>query len=393
MTFEDVRSLTEQYVEGTYARFPLAIESGHGATCVDFDGKRYIDFGSGIGVNALGFADADWAAAVSSQAARVAHTSNLYYSLPGALVARDLCEKSGMKKVFFCNSGAEANEGAIKAARKWGEMHKGRDCCEIITLCNSFHGRTVATLAATGQDVMHTHFFPFPEGFCYVEPGDIANLSDKITGKTCAVMIELIQGEGGVVPLTTDFVQGVAALCQERDILLIVDEVQTGIGRTGWLYCYQSFGLSPDIVSSAKGLASGLPFGAVLFGARTAGTLTPGEHATTFGMNLVAAAGAMVVLSRLDNAFLNTVKEKGRYISDALSRCENVASVTGMGLMIGVLPKRGDARDIVSKCMDKGLIVLTAKNKVRLLPPLVISDAEINNGLAILTEVLQEVAQ
>ncbi|MEG2204007.1 MAG: acetylornithine/succinylornithine family transaminase [Oscillospiraceae bacterium] len=390
MTFNELRALDAQYVAGTYARSPLAVKCGHGATCEDFDGKEYIDFSSGIGVNSLGFADPDWVRAVSEQAAAFSHICNLYYTLPGVLVAEALCKRTGMKKVFFANSGAEANEGAIKTARKYAQDHFGPERYEIVTLRNSFHGRTVTTLAATGQDAMHTHFDPFTEGFVYAKANDTEDVKAKISEKTCAVMLELIQGEGGVIPLEQAFVREVAALCRERELLLIIDEVQTGIGRTGTLYCYQQFGITPDLVTSAKGLGAGLPIGAVLFGEKTADTLGLGDHGTTFGMNPVVCAGAKVVLDKLDDAALAAVTAKGKTISERVSRCENVASVTGMGLMIGILPKKGSSKEIAAACLKKGLIVLTAKEKIRLLPPLTISDAELEAGVGLLLEALEE---
>lgn len=391
MTFSEIKQLDQTYVEGTYNRAPLAVKCGKGAVCEDFDGKSYIDFSSGIGVNALGFADPEWVAAVSQQAANVAHISNLYYTEPGVTTARLLCEKSSMKKVFFCNSGAEANEGMIKAARKYAQTKYGKERHEIISLVNSFHGRTITTLAATGQAAMHVNFDPFTTGFVYAEANNFSDLLAKVNDKTAAVMIELVQGEGGVLPLDADYVQQIAQLCKQKDLLLLVDEVQTGIGRTGSFFCYQAYGIMPDIVSSAKGLGSGLPIGAVLFSEKTAGTLVAGDHGSTFGMNPIACAGAQVVLNRIDEAFLSAVKQKGEKIISTVTQSANVASVTGMGLMIGITPKKGTAKEIVASCLVKGLIVLTAHDKVRLLPPLVITDAELEKGLAILLNALEEV--
>lgn len=392
MTFSEIKKLDQAYVEATYGRSALAVKCGKCATCEDFDGKSYIDFSSGIGVNSLGFADPEWVKAVSEQAACFAHISNLYYTLPGVQAAKLLCEKSGMKKVFFSNSGAEANEGMIKAARKYAQTKYGKERCEIITLVNSFHGRTITTVAATGQKSMHVNFDPFTPGFVYAEANNFEDLVSKVNGKTAAVMIEMIQGEGGVIPLDAEYVNKVAAFCKEKDILLLVDEVQTGIGRTGHFYCYQAFNIQPDIVSSAKGLASGLPIGAILFGEKTAGTLVAGDHGSTFGMNPIVCAGAKVVLGRINEEFLSEVIRKGKKISDAISKCSNVESITGMGLMIGIMPKNGTSKEIAAKCLEKGLIVLTAHEKVRLLPPLVITDNELDKGLAILTEVLEEAA-
>ncbi|HWP51311.1 MAG TPA: acetylornithine/succinylornithine family transaminase [Clostridia bacterium] len=390
MTFSEIKELDQAYVAHTYGRANFALKCGKGATCEDFDGKSYIDFSSGIGVNSLGFADSEWVKAVSEQASCFAHISNLYYTAPGVQAAKQLCEKSGMKKVFFGNSGAEANEGMIKTARKYAQVKYGKERYEIITLVNSFHGRTITTVAATGQASMHVNFDPFTPGFVYAEANNFDNVLSKVSDKTAGIMVEMVQGEGGVIPLDTDFVKKIAALCAEKDILLLVDEVQTGIGRTGYFYSYQAFGIQPDIVSSAKGLASGLPIGAVLFGEKTAETLVAGDHGSTFGMNPIACAGANVVLNRLTNAFLDEVTRKGKKLSEAIAKCPNVASVTGMGMMIGIMPKKGTSKDIAAKCLEKGLIVLTAHEKVRLLPPLVITDTELEQGLTILLEVLEE---
>ncbi len=390
MTFSEIKELDQTYVAHTYGRANFAPKCGKGATCEDFEGKSYIDFSSGIGVNSLGFADPEWVKAVSEQAACLAHMSNLYYTAPGAQLAKKLCEKSGMKKVFFGNSGAEANEGMIKAARKYAQVKYGKERYEIITLVNSFHGRTITTVAATGQVSMHVNFDPFTPGFVYAEANYFDDVVSKVSGKTAAIMMEMVQGEGGVIPLDTHFVKKVAALCAEKDILLLVDEVQTGIGRTGYFYCYQAFGIQPDIVSSAKGLAGGLPIGAVLFSEKTADTFVPGDHGSTFGMNPIACAGANVVLNRLDDTFLADVTRKGQKLVNAICKCENVESVTGMGMMIGIMPKKGTSKEIVAKCLEKGLVTLTAHEKVRLLPPLVITDAELEQGLAILLEVLEE---
>jgi acetylornithine/N-succinyldiaminopimelate aminotransferase len=393
MNFSQIKAMDEQYVAGTYGRFNLAVKSGSGATCEDFEGKKYIDFSSGIGVNSLGFADAEWVAAITGQAAKVAHISNLYYTEPGVHLAKTLCERTGMKKVFFCNSGAEANEGAIKTARKYSKDNYGEERYEIITLNNSFHGRTIATLAATGQEHFHTNFGPFPEGFVYADAYDAEAVKAKINSKTCAVMIEMIQGEGGVVPLDKEFVSKVAQLCRENDLLLIVDEVQTGIGRTGSLCAFMQYNIAPDILTLAKGLGSGLPIGALLFGEKTQKTLGLSDHGTTFGMNPVVCAGANVVLKRIDELFLSSVREKGELLSKALKKCPNVESVAGLGLMIGIKPKKGEPKEIVTKCIERGLIVLTAKDKVRLLPPLVISIEELTAGVDILVKVLEEFDQ
>ena len=393
MNFSQIKALDEQYVAGTYGRFNLAVKSGSGATCEDFEGKKYIDFSSGIGVNSLGFADAEWVAAIAGQAAKVAHISNLFYTEPGVRLAKTLCERTGLKKVFFCNSGAEANEGAIKTARKYSKDNFGDERYEIITLSNSFHGRTIATLAATGQDHFHTNFGPFPDGFVYAKAYDAEDVKSKISSKTCAVMIEMVQGEGGVVPLEKDFVSKVDQLCRENDLLLIVDEVQTGIGRTGSLCTFMQYDITPDILTLAKGLGSGLPIGALMFGEKTQKTLGLSDHGTTFGMNPVTCAGANVVLKRIDDQFLSSVRAKGEFLTKAINRCSNVESIAGLGLMIGIKPKKGEPKEIVAKCIENGLIVLTAKDKVRLLPPLVINSEELAAGVEILTKVLEEFNQ
>lgn len=390
MTFSDIKELDSAYIAPTYGRFNLAVKCGKGAVCVDFDGKEYIDFSSGIGVNSLGFADAEWVAAISQQAACLAHISNLYYTAPGVLTAKQLCEKSGMKKVLFANSGAEANEGMIKAARKYAQVKYGKQRCEIITLLNSFHGRTITTVAATGQPSMHVNFDPFTPGFVYAQANNFDDVVAKISDKTAAIMIELVQGEGGVIALERDFVKRIASLCAQNDILLLVDEVQTGIGRTGHFYCYQAFGILPDIVSSAKGLGNGLPIGAVLFSEKTAEIFVPGDHGSTFGMNPICCAGANVVLNRLTDEFLADISRKGRDLVNAIALNDNVEEITGMGLMIGISLKKGVSKEICAKCLERGLIVLTAHEKVRLLPPLTITDSELEQGLSILLEVLGE---
>ena len=381
MNSQQIKSLDQEYVAHTYGRFDLALVQGSGATAVDAEGNRYIDFGSGIGVNSLGYSDPQWAEAVAKQAALLNHTSNLYYTQPDVLLAQSLCQRSGMKRVFFGNSGAEANEGAIKAARKYSFEKYGPDRYEIITLVNSFHGRTMATLTATGQESFHNYFFPFNEGFVYALANDIADVKAKTTCKTCAILLEMVQGEGGVIPLDKAFVQQVADHCREQDLLLLVDEVQTGIGRTGSFFAYQQFDIQPDIVSCAKGLGGGLPIGGVLFSEKTQDVLGSGDHGSTFGGNPVVCAGANVVMERLDDAFLEEVKAKGAYFKEKLEQMDNVESVTGLGLMIGVQLKRGDSKAAASACIQRGLLVLTAKAKVRFLPPLTISYEEIDEGL------------
>ncbi len=382
MTTQQFYDADAQYVAQTYARFPLALVKGAGATCWDADGKAYIDFTSGIGVNSLGFCDAGWVVAVTQQAASLQHTSNLYYTEPYIRAARLLCEKTGMKKVFFANSGAEANEGAIKAARKYSFDKYGAGRSGIVTLTNSFHGRTVTTLAATGQDAFHNYFYPFTDGFTYAEANDIAALEAKIDDQTCAVMLELVQGEGGVIALEKAYVQAVARICTKRDILLIVDEVQTGIGRTGTLYAYEQFGVRPDLVTSAKGLGGGLPLGAVLFGAKTESVFGAGDHATTYGGNPIACAGAAYILEKMNDTFLATVRQKGTFIRDRLCEMPHVNEVSGLGMMLGVtLDETTGAKDVLLQAMNNGVLVLTAKNKLRLLPPLNIGWNELETGL------------
>ena len=353
MDFSTLQTLDNTYVAHTYGRFPVAIKQGSGAVCTDSSGKQYLDFTAGIGVNSLGFCSPQWVEAVSKQAATLNHTSNLYYTEPGIVLAQKLCEKSGMKRVFFSNSGAEANEGAIKAARKYSFDAYGEGRYEIISLHNSFHGRTITTLAATGQAVFHTKFNPFTEGFVFAEANNIESVKALVSEKTCAVMLECIQGEGGVVPLEKEFVQAVAALCQEKDLLLIIDEVQTGLGRTGSFFSYQQFGVQPDIVSAAKGLGGGLPIGAVLFGEKTMDTMDAGTHGSTFGANPIVCAGANVVVDSLDDDFLSGVKEKSAFIFEKVAKFPHVQSVTGLGLMIGVSFDDGiTGKQVVDKCLD-----------------------------------------
>lgn len=378
-----------QYIANTYGRFPLEAASGKNATCVDGDGRAYIDFSSGIGVNSLGFCDDGWAAAVARQAATLQHISNLYYTAPMVKVAKVLCERTFADKVFFCNSGAEANEGMIKTARKYSFDKYGKGRHRILALENSFHGRTVTTLSATGQEVFHRSFDPFTDGFSFVEAGDAAALDRAADGETCGILLELIQGEGGVVPLDREFVAAAARICKERDILLMVDEVQTGIGRTGKLLCCEHYGITPDLVSLAKGLGGGLPLGAVLFGEKCAHTLGPGDHATTFGGNPVACAGAAEVLARIDDRLLAQVGEKGAYITKAVERMPHVVSVEGKGLMLGVTLEGVNSREAAAACLENGLIILTAKAKLRMLPPLTITYPEIDEGLKRLKEVLE----
>ena len=366
----DIKALDRQYVANTYARFPVEIVSGKGSLVKDDAGKEYIDMGSGIGMTAFGIADEEWLAAVTEQLRRVQHMSNLYYTEPCVRLAEELCVRSGMKKVFFCNSGAEANEGAIKAARKYAAEKKGRDHFTIVTLENSFHGRTITTLAATGQEHYHEQFQPLTPGFVHARPGDTAGtIALAREHKAAGILIECIQGEGGVVPLDRAYVRALADFCREEDVLLMVDEVQTGNGRTGALYACMEYGVRPDILSTAKGLGGGLPLGAVLLGDKTEGVLGTGDHGSTFGGNPIACAGALSVIRRLTDPFRASVAEKGRYVRERLAGAEGVEEITGLGLMIGIRTVR-PAGDVVRACMENGVLCLTAKEKVRLLPAL-----------------------
>ena len=366
----ELKTIDKEYVANTYARFPVEPVSGKGSLVWDEAGKEYIDMGSGIGVTAFGIADDAWVAAVTEQLGKLQHMSNLYYTEPCAMLAKMLCERSGMKKVFFCNSGAEANEGAIKAARKYAAEKKGPEYYTIVTLENSFHGRTLTTLAATGQDHYHELFQPLTPGFVHAPANDLEAVKNAaLQAKAAAVMIECVQGEGGVIPMEKAFVQGLADFCKKEDILLLVDEVQTGNGRTGELYAYMNFGVQPDVVSTAKGLGGGLPLGAVLFGEKTEFTLGAGDHGSTFGGNPVCCAGALSVLGRIDDQLLKGVKEKSAYIFKTLEGAPGVESVSGMGLMIGIKTVK-PAGDVVRACMENGVLCLTAKDKVRLLPAL-----------------------
>lgn len=384
----NTKELDNQYVAHAYGRFDVALTKGQGSTLYDADGKKYIDFGSGIGVTAFGINDPVWTKAVEEQLHRVQHTSNLYYTAPCAKLAQLLCEKSGMKKVFFGNSGAEANEGAIKFARKYSFDKYGAGRSTIITLVNSFHGRTITTLAATGQDSFHTVFDPFTPGFKYCPANDIAALQAAATDDVCAVLFECVQGEGGVNNLSPTFVSAIAKLAKEKDILIAVDEVQTGNGRTGTYFAYQQYGITPDIVTTAKGLGGGLPIGAVLFGEKLQDTMTPGSHGSTFGGNPVVAAGACSIVERIDDDFLSEVQRKSEKIRTALAKVKGVQSISGMGLMLGIETDK-PAGEVAKACLANGLLILTAKTKLRLLPALNISDAELDEGLEILKGVLE----
>ena len=380
----NIKELDSKYIANTYARFPIEIVKGKGSKLYDENGKEYIDMGTGIGVSIFGVGDEEWVGAVTEQLTTLQHTSNLYYSSPCVKLAEILCEKTGAKKVFFSNSGAEANECAIKAARKYAAEKKGADYNNIITLNNSFHGRTITTLAATGQETFHKDFLPLTEGFLYADAGDLEGIRKLIEeNKVCAVMIEPIQGEGGVVPLGEDFVKGLEKLCKENDILLIVDEVQTGNGRTGALYGFMKYGISPDIVSTAKGLGGGLPLGATMFFEKTEDVYTPGTHGSTFGGNPVCCAGAYNIIKRLDSDFLNEVEKKHDYIINELQNSEGVISITGLGLMLGIETEK-DVSEVLKECQNKGVLPIKAKNKLRLLPPLNISFEDLKTAVEVI---------
>ena len=383
--------LTEKdalYVANTYGRAPIEVAYGKGSIVTDRYGKKYIDMGSGIAVNSFGVADDTWVAAVTEQLKKVQHASNLYYTEPCVLLAEALCKRTGMKKVFFGNSGAEANECAIKTARKYAAEHKDPSYYTIITLKNSFHGRTITTLAATGQDVFHQSFTPLTEGFIYAEANDLDSVKKLVLEhKTAAIMIECVQGEGGVNVLDESFVKGVAEICKAEDIIFIVDEVQTGNGRCGALYAYMTYGVTPDIGTTAKGLGGGLPIGACMFGEKTEFVLKAGDHGSTFGGNPAAAAGALSIISRIDDALLADVTKKGQYIIDELTGAKGVELVTGKGLIVGVKPVR-PLNDVINDCFAAGLICLTAKDKVRLLPALNIPFDTLKEAVAVLKEVL-----
>ena len=386
MNMESIISLDKEYVAGTYGRFPVELVSGKGSRVTDVNGKTYIDMGSGIGVTAFGFGDDTWTAAVTAQLGKLQHTSNLYYTEPCAKLAEALCLRTGMKKVFFSNSGAEANECAIKVARKYSADTKGAEHYTIITLEHSFHGRTLTTLSATGQDHFHTLFNPLTPGFVHVRPNDIAALEAAVDSvKPAGVFFEVIQGEGGVLPLTKEFVQAAAKLCKERDIPLMIDEVQTGNGRTGQLYGYMNFDIQPDIVSTAKGLGGGLPIGATMMNEKMQNVLRPGDHGSTYGGNPVCCAGALSVIQRLDEAFLSEVRAKSEYVFHALQGAEGVEAITGMGLMIGIKTVK-PAKEVLNACMEQGVLCLTAKDKLRLLPALNIPMELLEKAVAVIKE-------
>lgn len=392
MTHDELKLLDSQYTMGTYGRFDVDIDRGKGATLYSLDGREYIDFSSGIGVNSVGCAHPKWVEAISAQAAKLGHISNLFYSQPYAELAQTLCERSGMANAFFSNSGAEANEGMIKLARKYSFDKYGKGRGTVLTLQNSFHGRTITTLAATGQDVFHHYFFPFTEGFRYAEAGSMDSVEAVAGHDVCAVMLELVQGEGGVLPMEPSFVHDLAVLCAERDWLLLVDEVQTGVGRTGTLFAFQQYGILPDVISFAKGVAGGLPMGGFLASEKCRNVLNAGTHATTFGGNPICAAAALAVLEILDEDALAAVREKGDYIR---SRIEDMGvtclgSTRGLGMMIGVeVVGEETNKALAAKLMEHGLLVLTAGKVLRMLPPLTITTEEIDRGLHIIKEALQ----
>ena len=366
----DIRELDKQYIADTYARYPVTLLCGKGALAYDDKGKEYIDMGAGIGVNAFGYADPVWLSAVIEQASTLQHVSNLYYTAPAPKLAELLCQKTGMKKAFFCNSGAEANECLLKAARKYAAGKKGAEYSTVLTIKNSFHGRTLTTLAATGQEHYHELYAPLTPGFVYAQAGDIHGVMRLCQeNKVAAVFFECIQGEGGVIPLSREFVQDMASFAAEEDILVCVDEVQTGNGRTGALYSYMNYGITPDLVSTAKGLAGGLPIGACLMGEKVRDVFAPGDNGSTFGANPVCCAAALSIVSRLDDDFLKTVREKGELLKAAFDGAPGVKSVSGMGLMLGLETEK-PAAEVVNACLEGGVLCLTAKNKVRLLPPL-----------------------
>ena len=391
MNYEEIKALDEQYVMHTYSRFPVAVDHGKGATVWDTEGKEYIDFTAGIAVSSLGYNNEGWVNAITQQASKLGHISNLFYAEPYAKVAQKLCTRTGMSNVMFGNSGAEANEAMIKLARKYSFDKYGKGRGTIITLHHSFHGRTITTLAATGQDKFHNYFFPFTEGFRYADANDLDSIEAVAGHDVCGVMFELVQGEGGVLPLDKEFVQSVAELCAKRDWLLLIDEVQTGVGRTGSLFAFQQYGIQPDVVSFAKGIAGGLPFGGVMAGEKCKDVFTPGTHGTTFGGNPVAAAAAAYVLDTIDDEMMQQVQEKGAYLRSQIEAMNLpcLGKTRGMGMMIGIEVKGEKTnRELAAKLIEHGLLVLTAGPGLRLLPPLVITKEEMDKGLAIMKATL-----
>ncbi len=391
MTSEAIKGLTHQHIMNTYGRFPVALDHGEGATLYDPEGRAYIDFTSGIGVTALGYGNPLWAEAVAYQAKKLNHVSNLFYTEPPARLAEVLCQRTGASAVFFANGGGEANEGLIKLARKYSFDKYGQGRSTIVTLQNSFHGRTITTLKATGQDVFHNYFFPFTEGFRYAGANNLEDLKAQDQGDVCAVMMELVQGEGGVLPLDKDYVKAVEALCAGKDWLLLADEVQTGVGRTGTLFAFQQYDILPDVASFAKGIAGGLPMSGILAGEKCKDVLGPGMHATTFGANPVCAAAGLVVQETLSDAFLKEVQDKGAYLRREIETLNLpcFGKTRGLGLMIGIEVKEGwTNKEIANKLIENGLLILTAGPGMRLLPPLVITKEEMDKGLDIMKKVL-----
>ncbi|MBE6545994.1 MAG: acetylornithine/succinylornithine family transaminase [Ruminococcaceae bacterium] len=382
----DIKQLDQEYIVPTYARFPICLKEGKGSCVTDDTGKTYIDLGTGIAVNGFGVADEEWIAAVTEQLGKIQHTSNLYYNEPCAKLAEQLCLRTGMKKVFFSNSGAEANECAIKTARKYGELHKGAEYTTIITLKDGFHGRTITTLAATGQEVFHKDFLPLTDGFVYAEANNLADV-ERLASEfpCCAVMFEVVQGEGGVRPLSAEFLSGLEKLAHQKELLLIADEVQTGNGRTGKLYGYMNYGIQPDIVTTAKGLGGGLPIGATMLGEKVSTVLGAGMHGSTFGGNPVCCAGALNILSRIDEVLLAGVQMRSNYIFDTLTNAPGIKSVTGLGLMIGIECEK-PAAEVIDACRERGVLVIKAKHKVRLLPALNIKMEELKQAIEIIKE-------
>ncbi len=387
--FNQIKELDSDYILHSYGRVDIAIEKGNGSTATDINGKEYVDFTSGIGVNSLGYCPPKWVEAVSNQASKLQHISNYYYNTTNVNLAEKLSKLSGLSRLFFANSGCEANECAIKLARKSGAK---KGAYKIITLVNSFHGRTITTLAANGQEVFHKDFLPLTEGFIYCEANDIDALKNAIDDKVCAIMLECVQGEGGVLPMETEYLKAVRKLCDEKDIALVIDEVQTGIGRTGSLFAYQEAGILPDILSLAKGLGGGLPIGVCMVSEKHKDLFVPGDHGSTFGGNPISCAGALSILDEIANdEFLNSVKEKGEYFKSKLEAMDGVDFVRGKGLMIGIALNEKSAKDVLIKCIESGLLVLTAKDLVRFLPPLNISYEDIDKGLEIFKSVLEGV--
>lgn len=383
--FMDIKQTDSEYISHTYSRFPITLVRGNGCILYDETGTEYIDMGAGIAVNTFGAADKEWCSAVENQIHKLAHASNLYYTEPCVKLAEMLCQKTGLKKVFFSNSGAEANECAIKAARRYAFNKYGDEKHSvIITLKNSFHGRTVTTLSATGQDCFHQEFGPFTPGFVYADtenPDSLETLA--AAGNVCAIMFEAIQGEGGVIPLSEDFVRAIKSTAEKYSLLLIADEIQCGNGRSGKLCAYMNFDIKPDIVTSAKGLAAGLPLGVTLFGEKVENVYTPGTHGSTFGGNPVCASAALSVLSRIDDKLLNEVTEKGNYIVKELNNSSGIAEITGLGLMLGIKTEK-NVKDVINNCMEQGVLVLSAKSKLRLLPPLNIPYDKLEKAVSVI---------